>query len=539
VPCNQTGSIIVLGNDSDANGNAINVTQIYGNTPNGTASIGSNNLINYVANFCSPGIDTFYYVLCDNGMPSLCDTGRVIVNTPACGCNFPPIANTDTITTACGILNSKNIISNDTDPNLGSVLTVTNLLNTSSIIGTLTQLGNTITYTPPTGYFGIQQFNYIVCDNATPSKCDTGLVYLIVTQCNQAPVALNDNASTICNTAVSSIVLNNDTDPDVANTLIVSILKNAKNGTATITNNIINYTPNSCYNGKDTVTYLLCDNGVPSLCDTGYLFIIVDTCNCLKPIANFTLSDSEICVGECINFFDLSTNNPNAWSWIFDGVVPNTSNLKNPTNICYNTAGGFNVTLTANNTFGASTPIQKTARVVVSPNAPAITVNVTDTIGKTLNLNATTTGASNYNWTPAIGLSDPLIANPTVTLTSNASYTCNYTIANGCSGVFIVNINAVPGPIKTNYIWVPNAFSPNGDGDNPEFKAIGVNVSDYELIIYNRWGNKVFATKDINQGWNGTLTGVDNVTQNYFYYLRATFIDGKTIIKRGDITVIY
>jgi large repetitive protein len=539
ISCTQTNTIIVLGNDSDANGNTLTVTQILGTPQNGTVSIGSNNLVIYNPNFCSPGTDTFYYVICDNGTPSLCDTGRVVVSSPACGCNVAPVAYDDTLYAACGLLTTKNITLNDKDANTGTIFTVSSLYNTGGIVGSLVQVGNIIQYTPPVGYTGIQQFNYIVCDNGVPSKCDTGTVTLITTACNSAPTANTDFANTLCNSAINISVLLNDTDPDAGSILTAALITNAKHGNATINSNIISYTPSNCYFGADTIVYKICDNGVPQLCDTSFIILKIDTCSCNKPVANFSTSDTEICVGDCIDFTDLSTNNPTAWSWVFDGVVPNTSILKNPINICYNTAGAFNVSLTASNINGAGLPEIKTARVVVSPVTPTTIVNIIDTIGNTISLNATQTGGTNYAWTPSTGLSNINIPNPILTVVSSNTYSCNYLNANGCNSKFIVNLNAIPGPLKTNYIWVPNAFSPNGDGDNAVFKAISNNVASFEMIIYNRWGNKVFATTDINQAWNGTTNGVDNISQVFFYYLRVTFNDGKSEIRKGDITVVF
>ncbi|MBL7888863.1 MAG: PKD domain-containing protein [Bacteroidia bacterium] len=83
------------------------------------------------------------------------------------------------------------------------------------------------------------------------------------------------------------------------------------------------------------------------------------------PTADFTANRTNICVGDCINFTDLSTGTPTAWSWSFPGAVTTTSSVQNPTNICYNTAGTYNVTLTATNGNGSS-PITKTAYITVS-----------------------------------------------------------------------------------------------------------------------------------------------------------------------------
>ena len=73
------------------------------------------------------------------------------------------------------------------------------------------------------------------------------------------------------------------------------------------------------------------------------------------PIADFSASSTSISVGDSINFTDQSQNNPTSWSWTFEGGTPGTSSAQNPTGITYNTAGTFNVTLTAANAQGSDT----------------------------------------------------------------------------------------------------------------------------------------------------------------------------------------
>ncbi|MBI2057346.1 T9SS type A sorting domain-containing protein, partial [Candidatus Pacearchaeota archaeon] len=73
------------------------------------------------------------------------------------------------------------------------------------------------------------------------------------------------------------------------------------------------------------------------------------------PVAQFSASNTNIDAGVCINYNDLSSGNPTSWSWTFSGAAPNSSTLKNPTNICYNTAGTYQVSLTATNSCGSDT----------------------------------------------------------------------------------------------------------------------------------------------------------------------------------------
>jgi PKD repeat protein len=83
------------------------------------------------------------------------------------------------------------------------------------------------------------------------------------------------------------------------------------------------------------------------------------------PVADFSANRTNICIGDCINFTDLSSGAPTSWSWSFPGSSTATSTIQNPTGICYPTAGTYNVTLTATNANG-SNPITKTAYITVS-----------------------------------------------------------------------------------------------------------------------------------------------------------------------------
>src|SRR5205085_9166610 len=73
------------------------------------------------------------------------------------------------------------------------------------------------------------------------------------------------------------------------------------------------------------------------------------------PSVNLMSSDTTFCEKHCIDFYDLSTNNPASWQWFFPGSDSLTSTLQNPTNICYNNYGSFDVTLIACNAAGCDT----------------------------------------------------------------------------------------------------------------------------------------------------------------------------------------
>ncbi|HNS18257.1 MAG TPA: PKD domain-containing protein, partial [Bacteroidales bacterium] len=76
------------------------------------------------------------------------------------------------------------------------------------------------------------------------------------------------------------------------------------------------------------------------------------------PQADFMATETFIAVGASINFSDMSLNNPNSWSWVFEGGTPGTSALRNPTNITYEQVGIYDVTLTVTNAYGQDTEVR-------------------------------------------------------------------------------------------------------------------------------------------------------------------------------------
>lgn len=153
------------------------------------------------------------------------------------------------------------------------------------------------------------------------------------------------------------------------------------------------------------------------------------------PTASFSSTDSTLCVGDCIDFTDLSTGSPTGWTWYFPGSATATSGIQNPTNICYNTAGNYDVSLVADdgsNTDSLYMPgfITVNPPPTVSANAaPATSVCVGDMV------TLTGGGAVNYTWTGGVvdGVPFAAAAGPT-------TYIVTGTDANGCTDTASITI---------------------------------------------------------------------------------------------------
>jgi len=94
-------------------------------------------------------------------------------------------------------------------------------------------------------------------------------------------------------------------------------------------------------------------------------------------------------------------------------------------------------------------------------------------------------------------------------------------------------------PYESTCVYVPNAFSPNGDHTNDiEYVYGGACITSMDFIIYDRWGNKIFESKNPAYGWDGTYKGQAMNTGSFAYYLTALLQDGTAVTKKGNITLV-
>jgi gliding motility-associated-like protein len=116
-------------------------------------------------------------------------------------------------------------------------------------------------------------------------------------------------------------------------------------------------------------------------------------------------------------------------------------------------------------------------------------------------------------------------------------YFVEVTDGSGCKAKDTVYIE--PGPC-CNEVFIPNAFTPNGDGNNDVFRvttSAGIELIQFD--VYDRWGKRVWSTNDFRSGWDGTYMGMDESLNTFYYVFRYKCLtDGENYIKKGDITVI-
>jgi len=143
-----------------------------------------------------------------------------------------------------------------------------------------------------------------------------------------------------------------------------------------------------------------------------------------------------------------------------------------------------------------------------------------------------------YEWTPSIGLDNPNIPNPVATssmIGDTIVYLVTATTPAGCQGTGTVTVKVFKGP----ELYTPNAFTPNRDGRNDTFYPFPVGVKTLNYFqVYNRWGQLVYSTKTLNQGWDGKLNFLDQPSGVYVWMAEGVTLEGQKITRKGTVTLI-
>ena len=144
------------------------------------------------------------------------------------------------------------------------------------------------------------------------------------------------------------------------------------------------------------------------------------------------------------------------------------------------------------------------------------------------------TNCTEFMWTPPSGLSNAYISNPVANPTVSTKYVVYGITEWGCKTSDSINIYVDPGTL----LALPNAFTP-GNGPNNEFKIIKEGIASLNYFrIFNRWGNLVFETNNIDDGWNGDFNGVPQPLGVYVYEVEAVTSTGEIFKKHGNLTLL-
>ena len=193
----------------------------------------------------------------------------------------------------------------------------------------------------------------------------------------------------------------------------------------------------------------------------------------------------------------------------------------------------YNFAVTANYGVCSLTATDKIL-VTMQPPVPAFAGNDTNAvIGLPHQLSAT--GGTSYLWTPSSGLSNPFAQNPLATISRDTRFLVQVTDIAGCKDTASVLFRAYQG-IR---YFIPNAFSPNGDGINEVFRPVAVGVISTEWFrVFNRYGHVMFESSNIQNGWDGTFKGVRQPIGNYIWSIKGKGRDGNVIEMKGNVVLV-
>ena len=143
-----------------------------------------------------------------------------------------------------------------------------------------------------------------------------------------------------------------------------------------------------------------------------------------------------------------------------------------------------------------------------------------------------------YLWSDPSTLNDPSLASPNATPQQPTNYVLRVTDGNGCVNFDTLQVFVITGYCQGGSVFIPNAFTPDGNGHNDRFMVHAKGISEIALSIFNRWGEEVFQTKDILQGWDGTFKGAEAPADVYVYQLTVVCFDKNRTFHKGNITLI-
>ncbi|MCB9194485.1 MAG: gliding motility-associated C-terminal domain-containing protein [Flavobacteriales bacterium] len=234
---------------------------------------------------------------------------------------------------------------------------------------------------------------------------------------------------------------------------------------------------------------------------------------------------------------------------LLTGIDPGSSIVWSPSNAILSGQGTTIATVSPSETSAytvavtspAGCPWTSAITVQVSPvNGSEAHATVDQTIvlsGTLVHLAATPTSGVTYSWSPADLVSDPNSGAPTAIVQNTTWF--HVTISDGiCTKDDSVLVTVHELLCDEPDIFLPNAFSPNGDGSNDVLYVRGRFISAMELQIFDRWGEKVFETTDQSVGWDGTFNGKPVDPAVFVYHLQVTCVDGQSRFFKGNITVI-
>lgn len=284
--------------------------------------------------------------------------------------------------------------------------------------------------------------------------------------------------------------------------------------------------------GQPVISLLVNRDGCLSPVNTDSVTVIS------RPTALFDVDVTEGCAPLEVHFneYSLSVLPGSVYQWYFgngEGTL-----IQNPVYI-YNKSGSFSVTLIVSNQYGCNDTLIKNALIHVYPNPEAAfsfhpqRVSLLDPVVKFYDNSFGQ--IENWQWNFGDGSSGNL-PNLIHTYADTGTYQVVLTVSTMHNCIDSTYGEVVVTPDNT--IFIPNAFSPNHDGRNDIFQAFGTNIIEFHMDIYTRWGELIFTSDNIDNGWDGTYKGDIVKTGVYDVIIRYRDYDGNRHSYYGRVTVL-
>jgi gliding motility-associated-like protein len=233
----------------------------------------------------------------------------------------------------------------------------------------------------------------------------------------------------------------------------------------------------------------------------------------------------------------LNGSGGNVYQWTPSTYLSNP-NIANPFVNAPN-AGTYTYNLSVTNAAGCKSITTDAVIIKVLPKARIFAgYDTSIAINQPLQLNAVdldNLGFVDYTWTSSFGLNNVTIPNPIAIIDKDRTYTVTGTTTNGCKAVDDINIKVFA---KAD-IYVPTAFTPNGDGNNDLLRPILVGIKELKYFsVYNRYGELIYKTSTPKAGWNGIYKAVQQNTATFVWMAEGVDYLGNVLFRKGTFTLV-
>lgn len=251
----------------------------------------------------------------------------------------------------------------------------------------------------------------------------------------------------------------------------------------------------------------------------------------------FTIDAIDISALSCFGANDASLtvnvsggSAPYTYVWTPSAQTSNTASGLSP--------GVYSIAVTDDNncTVSASQTVTDVAPILATITPDSSFVSMGENVELSVSVENALGSNLQYTWTPTEGLSCTDCENPTVTVYNDMIYSVVVTDENGCTSYNFtqayVNVD------KTLFYFMPNSFTPNSDGINDVFQILGQDIKSVNLMIFNRWGEKVFEGENQYISWDGTFKGKPQSTGVYTYVVKIKFLNDEEVTKKGSLSLL-